>query len=56
MVLQNLVMKQLNHFLPEKTATFASEDQPWVTPEVKDINRKKKRNTTSTGSQPIEKG
>ena len=41
--LQNLVMKQLNHFLPEKTATFTSEDQPWVTPEVKDIDRKKKR-------------
>ena len=41
--LQNLVMKQLNNFLPEKTATFTSEDQPWVTPEVKDIDRRKKR-------------
>ena len=41
--LQNLLLEQLNHFLPEKTATFTSEDQPWVTPEIKDIDRSKKR-------------
>ena len=41
--LQHLVMKQLNNFLPEKTTTFTSEDQPWVTPEIKEIDRKKKR-------------
>ena len=41
--LQNLMMKQLDHFLPEKTTTFTSEDQPWATPEIKDIDRRKKR-------------
>ena len=33
----------LQPFHTRKTATFTSEDQPWVTPEVKDIDRKKKR-------------
>ena len=42
-VLQDLVMKKLNIYLPEKTATFTSEDQPWVTPEIKDVQRRKKR-------------
>ena len=41
--LQTLVMKQLNNFLPEKTTTFTSEDQPWATPEIKEIDRRKKR-------------
>ena len=41
--LQGLVMEQLNKFLPEKTFTFTSEDQPWITSDIKELNRKKKR-------------
>ena len=42
-VLQQLMMDKLNLYLPQKTAKFTSDDQPWVTPEIKDIDRKKKR-------------
>ena len=51
-VLHNLMMKQLNFFLPEKTATFTSEDQPWVTPEIKDIQRRKKREYSKKRKSP----
>ena len=41
--LQQLMMEKLNLYLPQKTAKFTSDDQPWVTPEIKSIDRKKKR-------------
>ena len=42
-VLQQLMMDKLNLYLPQKTAKFTSEDQTWVTPEIKEIDRKKKK-------------
>ena len=36
-------MEKLNYFLPEKIVKFTSEDQPWVTTEIKDIGCRKKR-------------
>ena len=41
--LQNLLMEKLNCFLPEKIVKFTSEDQSWVTTEIKDIARREKR-------------
>ena len=41
--LQNIMMEKLNYFLAQKTSKFTSEDQPWVTSEIKEIDRRKKR-------------
>ena len=42
-IFQNILLEKLNDFLPEKIVNFTSEDQVWVTPEIKDIARKKSR-------------
>jgi hypothetical protein len=42
-ILQNVLMEQINCFLPEKTVRFTSDDHPWTTSEIKDIARRKKR-------------
>ena len=42
-ILQNLMLEKLNLYLPEKTVKFTSEDQPWITSEIKDISRRKQR-------------
>ena len=41
-ILQNDLLHNLNKFLPEKTFKISSEDQPWITPEIKELDRKKK--------------
>ena len=41
--MQNILLEQLNIFLPEKTVRFTSDDHPWTTSEIKDISRRKKR-------------
>ena len=41
--LQHLLLEKLEQFLPQKVVKFTSEDQPWVTAELKSISRKKKR-------------
>ena len=41
--LQSILLEKLNHFLPEKVLKFSSDDQVWVTPEIKEISRKKSR-------------
>ena len=41
--LQNTLLEKLDTFLPEKVVKFTSEDQVWITPEIKEISRKKQR-------------
>ena len=40
---QEMLINTLNEVLPEKTITLTSDDQPWVTSEIKCLNRKKKK-------------
>ena len=42
-IFQMTLIEKLNYFLPEKTVKFTSEDQVWVTPEIKEMSRKKYR-------------
>ena len=42
-VFQTELLSALNKFLPEKNMTFSSDDQPWMTPELKNLDRKRKR-------------
>ena len=40
---QKLLMNMLDEVLPEKQITLTSDDQPWITAEIKCLGRKKKR-------------
>ena len=51
-ILQNLMLQKLNCFLPEKEVKFTSEDQPWVTTEIKEISRRKKREFSKKRRSP----
>ena len=42
-LLQEIVLKQVNQFLPEKRRVIASDDDPWVTEDVKKLNRHRQR-------------
>ena len=42
-VLQKTVMAKLDLYCPQKTRKIASDDKPWVTSKLKEIDRKKKR-------------
>ena len=42
-LLQSIMLEKLNLFLPEKIAKFTAEDQVWITSEIKDISRRKRR-------------
>ena len=50
--LQNLLLEKLNEFLPMKNVQFTSEDQPWATPEIKDLSRRKKREFSKRRKSP----
>ena len=41
--MQNTLLEKLNLYLPEKVVTYTSQDQVWVTPEIKQLARKKSR-------------
>ena len=41
--LQNLLLENLNNFLPQKTIKIGSEDQPWFSTKLKKLERKCKR-------------
>ena len=41
--LQNVLIDSLDRFLPMKTIKFCNDDEPWVTEQVKVLNRKCKR-------------
>ena len=40
-LLQKMVLSKINHFLPEKTIRIASDDEPWITEDVKKWNRRR---------------
>lgn len=42
-ILQNLLMEQLDKYLPNKIIKLTSDDQPWFTNELKEVDRKRKR-------------
>ena len=42
-IFQTTLLEKLDTFLPEKVVKFTSEDQVWATPEIKDISRRKRR-------------
>ena len=41
--LQNMLIDSLDKFLPMKTVKFTNDDEPWVTKEIKDIDKKRKK-------------
>ena len=42
-LLQNLMKQKLDEFLPTKVMKLTDDDKPWVTQQVKDLDRKSKR-------------
>ena len=42
-ILQNMLMKKLDEIFPLKLSKFTSDDKPWVTSEIKQLDRKCKR-------------
>ena len=42
-ILQGLLMTQLEKHLPQKTIRISCDDQPWFTNELKEMDRKRKR-------------
>ena len=41
--LQDLLMTSLDYYLPQKTMKLTSDDQPWVTSQIKQLDRSRKR-------------
>ena len=41
--LQNILLDKLNLYLPEKSSSFTSDDQPWFTHDLKQLLRSKQR-------------
>ena len=44
--LQNLLLENLDKFLPQKTIRICSEDQPWFSSKLKKVDRRQKREYT----------
>ena len=40
-ILHTTLLEKLDEYLPEKNVKFTSEDQVWITPELKDLSRRK---------------
>ena len=51
-ILQSTLLEKLDLFLPEKVVKFTSEDQVWITPEIKDISRRKRREFSKHRKSP----
>ena len=45
-ILQDTCMKALDSHLPTKTVTFTSDDSPWITPRLKTLIRRRKKEFT----------
>ena len=41
-ILQSMIMSKLDHYLPEKTVKFSSDNQPCFTPELKELDKRRK--------------
>ena len=42
MILQTMLMQKVDEYLPEKMVSVSSDDQPWFTPELKELDKKRK--------------
>ena len=42
-IFQNLLLEKMNFFLPEKVIKMSSDDKPWYSQKLKQMDRKKKR-------------
>ena len=42
-IFQTELLKALNKYLPEKITTFSSDDQQWMTPQLKQLDRRGRR-------------
>ena len=42
-IFQNMLLRALDDYLPEKSRTISSDDQPWMTSKLKKMDRKRKR-------------
>ena len=42
MLFQSIIMEKINQCLPERTVSFSSDDQPWFTPELKQLDKARK--------------
>ena len=51
-IIQNLLLENLNKFLPKKTIKKISEDQPWFTDKLRKIKRKLSREYTKHKRSP----
>ena len=41
-ILQSMLMNKIDQYLPEKVMLFSSDDQPWLTPELKQLDKLRK--------------
>jgi hypothetical protein len=42
-VLQELLLQKFNEYFPEKTHRINSDDQPWISHKLKNLDRRRKR-------------
>ena len=43
LILQNTLLRKIDQYMPEKTMTFSSDDQPFFTPELKTLDKRRKQ-------------
>ena len=48
-IFESFVQDKLNQFCPEKTERLSTQDKPWVTAEVKQLDRQKSRKYNKRG-------
>ena len=48
-VFENLLSTKLNEHFPQKTVKITNQDQPWITPDLKNLIRRKKREYWKNG-------
>ena len=48
-IFENMIQQKLNIFCPEKTFRISSQDKPWITAELKKLNRLKVREYVKKG-------
>ena len=48
-IFESIIQEKLNQFCPEKTVRISSQDKPWITSELKKIDRLKNREYTKKG-------
>ena len=51
-ILKSVLLEKLNIYLPEKTVKLTSQDQVWVTPEIKILARNKSKEFSKRRKSP----